>query len=435
MGRRSTIALLAGTFAAGSCGSAFAELTYGVNAGVGRSDNITRVADEEISETLATAGLTLEWHELRQRLNADVSIDADYVEYLNDTYDGEIVGGLDGTLDFSIIPDRMTWLVQDSFGQESTDPFAPVTPASRENVNYFTTGPTFEFPVGTRAARVFATYSRTDYEESPFDSNRVVGGLAYGPRGPDALGLGINAVTEHVKYKDDANVDFDRQSVYASYSLRGSRTEISAEAGYFWLELEDGEKSGDPRFHFEVERAMSSSSTLSLQVGTQLTDSSDALRSSLFPPDSPGAGASVTATTDPYRNRYAGLSWNFNRHRTSLTLGADWSDDAYETQTQLDLNRMFWSASVTRQATSRLRLGLSGTYSDEEFENSGITNQTTEYGATVEWQAGRVLSLRLSLLRSDRDSDNGIGEYVENRAFLTLIYQTGEARAASGRAR
>ena len=94
-----------------------ADLTYEVEAGVGHTDNITRVETGETDETLATIGTRVDWTEDTRRLAADVFADLDYVEYLDGTYDGEIVGTADADLNFGIIPERIIWQVQDSFGQ------------------------------------------------------------------------------------------------------------------------------------------------------------------------------------------------------------------------------------------------------------------------------------------------------------------------------
>src|SRR5262245_36993714 len=48
---------------------AHADVAYEVEAGAGTSDNITRVATDEIDETLASLGLTLDWQEQSRRIN------------------------------------------------------------------------------------------------------------------------------------------------------------------------------------------------------------------------------------------------------------------------------------------------------------------------------------------------------------------------------
>jgi hypothetical protein len=48
----------------------------------------------------------------------------------------------------------------------------------------------------------------------------------------------------------------------------------------------------------------------------------------------------------------------------------------------------------------------------------------------LNWRAWRTLGLRLSAERYDRDTSTNLGEYQENRAFLTLAYYWGGADAA-----
>jgi len=325
----------------------------------------------------------------------------------------------------------LTWLVQDSFGQALTDPFAPVTPDTRENVNYFTTGPRYVMRLGSSfALNLFATYSDSEYERSPLDSNRIVGGITVGRGGPDERGLSLSAVQEKVEFDDQTGADYDRQSVFLGYAIQGARTEITAEAGYTWLDPETGEDTGAPRFRFDVTREMSSAATLDFSIGTQLTDSSDMLRSAAevggAPPGSDSTG--VVSTSDPFENRYASLDWHYSRNRTSFSLSAGYSDDSYETQTLLDRTTLSYGASVERQLSSRWRASLSGTMSDEEFDNADVTTDTLEISAVLSWQVGRALALRLSLERYDRDTADGLGEFVENRAFLSFVYSAAPLR-------
>ena len=80
--------------------AANADVAYEVATGVGHSDNISRVESGEIDETLASAGLKLDWRERTRRIEGDAFVDLTYVEYLDDTYDGEVLGTATGNVDF-----------------------------------------------------------------------------------------------------------------------------------------------------------------------------------------------------------------------------------------------------------------------------------------------------------------------------------------------
>src|SRR5262245_5868345 len=65
--------------------------------GAERSDNVTRVPVDEQSETIGTAriGLAIEQH--RPKLDADISGDVQYQRYFDETYDNEVLGGVDAS--------------------------------------------------------------------------------------------------------------------------------------------------------------------------------------------------------------------------------------------------------------------------------------------------------------------------------------------------
>ena len=79
---------------------------YLLSIGVGTSDNIRRVPTDEESETLAIAGLQLDWRERTARTQTDVLGDLSYVDYLQNTFGSEVVGNATGRFSYAIAPER-----------------------------------------------------------------------------------------------------------------------------------------------------------------------------------------------------------------------------------------------------------------------------------------------------------------------------------------
>lgn len=414
-----------------SISPAWAALDYGVEAGVGYSDNIARVDVAETDETIGTLGLDLSWTEHTRRLDGNATVDLSYFEYLDNTFDSEVVGTADGLLVLGILPERFTWLFQDSFGQAQSDPFAPSTPETRENLNYFTTGPTLNFNFGSSTSlRLTGRYSATQYERTPLDAERTSVGAALARQLSASSEVAFNVVEEGVDFDAPASTDYDRRNAFLSYQLDGARTDISAEAGYTWQERDDpgSEDTGGSLLNLSVSRELSASSTVHLQLGTQLTDAGEALRGSL---ESGAAGGSrITASSDPFENRRVSLSWDFSRNRTGLSLGASWNEDRYEEQTQFDRTRMAYEAQFTRRLSPNLDFGLLATMSDEDFDTAGLDAEEVSFGTNLTWRPGRTLGFRLSVDRYDRNTSNGSGEYVENRVFLTVFLRPQRTGAA-----
>lgn len=406
--------------------SAVAELTYRADAGVGRSDNLYRTATAPIEQDIATVGLDLTWSREQRRLNGELNIDVDYFHYLNSsaatTESSEVTGLADGALTLAIVPDRFTWFLQDTFGQAQSNPFAASTPANRENINYLTTGPDFITRFGsTGSARLFGRYSDATYEISPLDATHQSAGVVLAHQLALRSQIALNGVVERVDFDDDANVDYERRSYFVSYTAASARTQVLADVGYSTLEREDDDVTDGALVRISFTREMSVSSDVRLAFGTEITDSSNSLRGVAQGPSSAGSIA-VVATSEPFESRFAELGWTFQRNRTGMGLGASLNKDIYEDQRQLNRTRWVYDANVSRELTANVNFMLSGALTNEKFDVSGFEADELHASATLSWRLGRNLGVSLMAERFDRDTNTLVGEYTENRAFLTLFY-------------
>lgn len=425
--RAALAAQLTGVSALALSAGAWADLNVRVEAGLGHSDNISRLPANEVDDSIGVVGLALDWTERSRRLRADVEVDVSYFDYLDNTFDSEVVGTGNGSLSVGILPDTFHWVVADTFGQALGDPFAPVTPGNREDINYFTTGPDLMLRLGSAGfARLFGRWSATTYENSPLDSQRSSVGASLGRRPSSRTELSLNAVREQVEFDDVGASDYDRDSIFLGYSVDGGRTQLSAEAGYTWLERDAAQRTGSALINLSVIREMSAASSLQLTLGTQLGDAGDALRSAL---DGSVVGAGqVVATADPFENRLASLLWSLDRNRTAFELGATWNQDRYETQRQFDRSRWVYDARLTRRMTRTVDLQLLASLQQEDFDSVALSTEELRFGAVLNYNGWRTLGLSLRAERYDRSASGAAsidtqGDYTENRVFLTLAYR------------
>ena len=84
------------------------DFDYDVSVGIGHSDNIERTNTDEIAETILGVGLDLDYVHDGARMDADVHGSVDWYDYLEDTYDADVVGNVNGTLVYAFIPDHFT---------------------------------------------------------------------------------------------------------------------------------------------------------------------------------------------------------------------------------------------------------------------------------------------------------------------------------------
>jgi hypothetical protein len=415
------------------CQSAIADLSYRVDAGLGYSDNIRRTAVEETSEQIAVAGLELQWLERTRRLEADVGVSGDYLHYRDDTFEDEFVGTANGQMILGIVPERFTWLVQDSFGQTQSDPFAPTTPETREDINYFTTGPDLIANLGaSNTMRLYGRYSDTHYERSLLDSERTGAGVILARQLSGQNQIALQGVEERTRFDDIPLSDFDRRNAFLTYTSTGARTQLVLEGGYSWITRQDDSEMSGPLARVDLTREVSAASTFTLSFGTQFSDASQSLRGAVE--SAPAGGTTdVVASPDPFENRFASVGWNFNRNRTGFGLRAAWNQDRYETQSvdiaDLQSDRTSWTYELTfsRRLSANVTTNLIGAFTDEEFDATGATSEELRVGGALDWQFGRHVGISLSAEHFERRSSDAATDFDENRGFLTLFYRYGQA--------
>src|ERR1700722_6893391 len=207
--------------------------SYGVDVGVGYTDNVSLVETNKTSQTMATTDVDFALQQQTLRLDTALKGNFSYIDFLQHAYSGELIGRFDGLAHVLIVPEQLTWTLQDDFGQAQLNPFTAPTPANLENIDYLLMGPDLTLHMGsTGFLDLSARYARAQYQTSPFDSNRVLASLAWGLQLSARSSLSLNGNSERVMFDNTAiNTDFERNSVFAHYEAQGARTDLAASLG------------------------------------------------------------------------------------------------------------------------------------------------------------------------------------------------------------
>ena len=223
-----------------------AEYDASVRAGVGASDNIARTPQNEIAETITTAGFDFAVTNQTRRMDLDLRSQFDYVDYSDGTFDSEWVGGLNAFVTFTLIDERLRWIVQDDFGQALFDPLQPARPDNRENINFFTTGPTLNLlPASRNLIDIDVRYSRVHYEIRPFDNERLSGALSVGREISRESTLSLNLRGERTEFDDgELTPPIETYEAFARFETTGNRSTLGFDIGYTEVEFDGSEGDG-----------------------------------------------------------------------------------------------------------------------------------------------------------------------------------------------
>jgi hypothetical protein len=404
--------------------------TYGADVGIGESDNVTLVETNKVRQTIAITDLDLDFKDQTRRFDVDAKGNFSYLDFLQGAYSNQLIGRFDGRADVSLIPDRVIWVLTDSFGQSQVDPFLAATPTNLQNVNYVATGPDAALRLGpTVFLDLSARYAKSTYQTDPFDSNTVLGSAALGRALSAQSNISVNGSFERVTFDNtQVNTNFDRSSAYAHYEVQGARTELMANLGA--TKVDQGlESFTGPAARLQVSRKLSSVSKLTFTIARDITDGSTAFANL----QSGAIGGIVTApaaiSSNNYTATYGSVAWEYARNRTTIGVSGTWEKDSYDRQPLQDLTRGSAEFKVERKLSSVLTAQLVGRLYRTDYINTDFAETDGLVGGALVFREGRRLEIRL---RYDHTSRNvsGVGVvpgvsagYSENRAFLTIGYR------------
>jgi len=410
-------------------------LSYGVDAGIGESDNVTLAPTDKISQTIATTDVDFAVKEQTRLLDVDAKGDFSYLDYLQNAYNSQLLGRFDGVGNVAIVPDRLTWVVRDDFGQTVIDPYTAVTPNNLENINYVSTGPDLSMRLGgVNFINLSARYARAQYETSPYNSNRALGSVAVGRDVSAGASVSLNADFERVMFENTVvNTDFDRTSGFGRYELHGARTDFEGDLGATTIN-QAGSSTNGALAKVLLSRKLSAAAKLTLTAGRELTDAS----TSFGTPQSGSIGiiggiigtAPAALTSDNYTSNYASIGWQYLRNRTMIALSARWEKDTYAGQPLLDVSRPGADFNIQRQLTRALSAQLLGRFYRTDYPNALVASTTASskyddwlVGGALTWRHGRGLEIRLRYDHNSHVVSTGSSGYGENRVFLTIGYR------------
>jgi hypothetical protein len=442
-------------------------LSYGVDVGVAESDNVTLVATDKISQTMAIADADIDYKEQSRRLDVDAKGNFSYLDYLQGAYGNQFIGRFDGSAHLALIPEKLAWVLQDDFGQSALDPFTPTTPTNLEDVNYLSTGPDLTLRFGPSSfLNASARYARTEYQTSPFNSNRLLGNLAWGLQLSSRSSVSLNGDTERVLFENTTlNSDFDRTNGFVRYELQGSRTDLSADLGATTISQDRASTGSDTTVmsgtagslgtatpvvsdpggsttgglaKIQLSRKLSMAAKLTFSAGHVLTDASTSFSGLQSGAIGVVGAAAAAVTANSYTSNYASAEWQYQRNRTKIAVSGRWERDTYDGVAALDNTRGGAEFSVERKLTHAITAQLLGRlYKTDYFHVTATpSNASSNYedglvGLSLSWRHGRGLEVRLRAEHNSRVASGIDTGYRENRVLLTVGYRPTRSQVES----
>ena len=254
-----------------------AYLDYIVGLGIEHNDNINFNADDPISDNILIPSLAFTLSEQGSTVQAQVAGRIEYRDYLRGTYGGEFRNAIEGTVNWVLLPERLSLVIQDNLAVDRVSVTDPNTPSNLQQTNVFAIGPNLLFRIGPTLHGQAELRYLNSYAEitDGFNSQRYGAALRLGKDLSATSRLSANAQVWRTDFKDADAIDYDRYDLFARYMHRLSQVDLQGDAGWSWLNFDQnaGNRS-NPLLRGNATWRATAQTSLGATVARQYSDSS-----------------------------------------------------------------------------------------------------------------------------------------------------------------
>ncbi|MBK9253828.1 MAG: hypothetical protein IPM70_18925 [Proteobacteria bacterium] len=151
---------------------------------------------------------------------------------MNDKFDDQANGSADLEGRYELVPEMLSLVVEDTFGQTQTSAFAPSTPETRQNTNFLSAGPDLRFDLpGSLLFLGSARYVLETYETTPPTTHDGRAPAACTTSSPDDRRLACLCRHRTCRFQTQPLDDFSRREMLLRYRIDAPRTTLQADGG------------------------------------------------------------------------------------------------------------------------------------------------------------------------------------------------------------
>ncbi|WP_243049129.1 outer membrane beta-barrel protein [Dyella sp. RRB7] len=446
MAVRTTLARSIALALAAVSGSAWAgQFDYSLYTTIEHSDNTALTTTDPISTNVLEPGVNFAYTQQGSTLQANVTGNIEYRDYSGSTFDNQTLAEIAGQMNWTVIPKRLDFTVQDYAGVEPVNSLAANAPNNQQQTNVIALGPTLHFRVGDGMTGEVDLHYINSYASKVTEFNSSRGDAAFrifrdlSPT--DQLSGNIDV--EHVDFNNTsvAGSNYTSYQAYARYTSRLEQIDIDTALGWSDIDFTQGASQSSPLARVTIGWRLSPRNTLTLNGDYQYADATqDMLQPTnvnvggeLVPLqplteaiDTTRGGISVgnvIISSDIYKERQMELTYSYRDERFSFSLAPSYSKLDYVNQTTFNQTDKGVGTTVDYKLTPTMTVSAFATGGRLDYETINRHDKAYRYGTAFSQQLTSHWSWSASFVRQIQASDAVGQSYHENEVFLTLVYK------------
>lgn len=413
------------------CGSAGAvDVDYEVGVAAKRSDNVNLSEFDPVSDTVISPRLYFEADQSGTRVQLSAKGDFEYLHYTGDTFDDETRGRFAGSLNWSVLPGHVDFVLQDYLSLLPVDELVAYSPTNQQQVNVLTAGPTFHarFSPTTRGKLDLRYINSYAEENDDFNSDRygAAARLIHDIDKNHSVSANVEATDVRFDRGGTAS-DYRRYDGYVTTEMRRRQFDLSADLGYTRLERDiSNDRSSHPLARVRLDWRLSPRSLLGTTVRYQVSDATESLMEPLEFQRRDFNDFDIPyglVEPDVFRERMIRTRYVYRGERGDLQVAPYYRRIRYIDNAVEDQDRRGARLSLDYRLKPRLTLSLFASAENRDYV--GIVRKDKDRLASIGLanRFTRHWTGRIDLQRRERDSSAFGRSYDENAVMVSFSYR------------
>lgn len=411
------------------------EFQPGVGVGVEYTDNARLEPDNVVNDLITIGFVAASISENEGPLTYDATTLFNNTSYTQDTYPDQHYFNFVGGADWAMIKDRFNWFLRDNFNQRTVNTLAANTPDNLQDTNTFSFGANIRFPISARQSfNLSPSFSQYYYEVQVTDNKQYVLAANWNYLMSRLNNVGLNLSARKVNYTETdifGNSITNNTFTNLAFLFNGQRLRsvYAINLGATNVKRDSGEETTGFAGSIDWSGAVSSRSTFSTLVATDLTDSSRVSQSLTENPAN-GNPADVQITTDVIRNSIFNLA--YLREDASLH-SRIWGEFRKLTYSDSPSDRVIrtYGINLNYPFTQLLSSGAYINYNRTKRLDVERLDQYYIVGGNLKYNFARNLYSSFDIKYRTKESTLASAIYDEFSVFASLVYGFGDVQRPS----
>jgi hypothetical protein len=378
-----------------------------------------------IQEEVVDAFVGVSFLQTGQRVNANGDLNLGWRKFVGGHLPSEMLPSGHANVELSLIPDRLTWVVEDRFGSTSSRSFVALSESSRQDANTFRTGPDARFFITDRNVILASgRFDDTQFGSSDVDSRRYEGNLTYSHYLSSSAHLGVTYLRHQIDYTSNDLYPSTRSDIgFMSYTLDSQRTFFVVELGNESLTVNGLPSRSEPHVQVGLQRRVSPRVTFNVEYQHGFSDVSSSLRSDLVDRFQTNSDVNLRVRALPFTvdSGYAMLVRSGGRLLAAWQVS--WMKEDYGAGLA-NFNRQTYGTDLRTFYALNTRWGLEGR-ARWVNDDSAITSSRNRYlnlGVGLTRNLSRSLRAVLAVEHSSGSGRSVLDDISETRVSLAVSY-------------